>query len=205
MPKACGVLRALTNCGRYFKNQPTMKKHLCSLLIVMLSGFVLCAQAPFDSTLVKRLGAIQKLPSRSVKGQVCGDAIFWEVVAQGRAAVPALIGMVTDSSYTAVKDSITGQVYRKGDVAFLVLAEILEMPLAEITHRKWDDYAWSYDFVRPRGLFKHIHTHRAEVQQALDAWWNANANRFVDVSYAIDDPNPCHRQFGVTYKVVLRH
>ena len=108
----------------------------------------------------------------------CGDHLYWQVVNIRLQAVPQLIGMVDDMSPSQAKLP-SGVYYRTGDVALIVLKEIIHnIPIETLSGLKTADFAAPYYFYE-EGLKDKAK--RTALKEALLKWYTENQKQITFV------------------------
>jgi hypothetical protein len=121
-----------------------------------------------EEAVCKRLSEVKELP---FKDESVNDEAYNDILGRGRAAIPCLIGEITNT--TRMKDPRSAPIYldfRVGDLAFFLLVRITNIPFEEmlpnsVKSRIKDEGVYAY--------FDHVKrtTNRKALQARWKAWW----------------------------------
>ncbi|GAA4344018.1 hypothetical protein [Flaviaesturariibacter amylovorans] len=130
----------------------------------------------------------------------CSARPFWQLVAGGRAAIPVLIGALTDARPTRVRHPCKKVPLNVGELAHFALIEIGEFPAFVVTGIQFDVVVidektgascWSfYDF-----LFDDASKPR--YQESVRSWWAREAGNYHAELVPRAKRSACRSAFGI--------
>jgi hypothetical protein len=160
------------------------------------------AQSATDSStnhLFERLIQITDLPHDQKKKQICGDNTYWDIVKEGISIIPTLIETLTDTTITSFKIPCRETYLRVGDVSFLLLNEIISVPIARITQNQFDLQFLGCDFGQSVGLFDYLAKNRVGFNRQLREWFNTYRSIIKKRELSQKEKSSCRAIFGINY------
>ena len=110
------------------------------VVIILVSFFISIKLFAQDSVIRAKLNQIEKIPCTYLKHSAdkqLYDNAFKFILERDTLAIPSLINLLLDTSFSKVKDLNTNTYYKKGDLAFILINYIEFVPFALITHSQW--------------------------------------------------------------------
>lgn len=102
----------------------------------------------------------------------CGDHLYWKVAELRVRAVPHLIALIENEEPTQAKLPKGKGFYKTGDVAIMVLQEIIhELPVQEFLGHKMSEYPDTGKYLQK--LLKNPES-RTELKKAIQKWYDSN-------------------------------
>lgn len=119
------------------------------------------------------------------------DSDYWKIIAYQKIAIPYLIEKLNDEHITNAKYNCKTENLKVGDIAYLALNEILNIPLFEVTNVQFD---WFENNGCRGGLFNYIENNRNKFKEQVDQYYLKNKLKLKFVKFKKRDLTKCRIQ-----------
>jgi hypothetical protein len=152
------------------------------ICLIILTGGIFVNHAQNAKSIVSKVSQISYLPHWEQLNDTlyklhCGDPIIWEVVSLGKDAIPFLIEMIKDSSDAKVTIECSVNGTRVGDLAFLVLEQIVNIPLAQVTGTQFCTVTDCGGFFMADGVFYLLAENRSQFSAQINRWYTQSKKK----------------------------
>jgi len=117
-----------------------------------------------------------------------GDERFWAVVKHGRAALPQLIDLLTDTSHFDQTVPYCGGAYTRADAADDAIEEIVRIPTWDFIEEPYRSRTKEIGYCAKLQYLRASKQHRAKYQQRMKDWLAANESKLEWVSEPGESP-----------------
>ena len=131
----------------------------------------------------------------------CSSRIYWQVVAKGKLAIPILIDKLNDTTKTNVSFSCKNAALNVGEVAYLALNEIAELPIFVITQKQFDvveNGCWNF--------YKYLfdNKNKPHFQELVRNWYSINQSNFEMKRIPVNTLSNCQIQYKISSRMIWK-
>ena len=120
-------------------------------------------------------------------------SVYWRIIGHRDEVILSLIAKISDKTKTKVKWECKKRCLRVGDLSFMALSEIVNLPLFTITGQQFDVIN---DNCRP-GVYEYIEKNRLKFQEQVKKWYDENYAALIWVKFEDKYMTECRRQNNV--------
>ena len=132
------------------------------LFIILFASFSNASVCQTTQIIDKEIGLIRNIPQTKITKRRTfyskGDKHYKAIIKLDTAAIPVLIGLITDKTQTPVIDICSGENLTIGDIAYSIVAHIIPIPYHIVFGGQWDvitdcgpDGQGSWSFINDQG------------------------------------------------------
>ena len=129
------------------------------------------------------------------------NSTYWRIIKSGRKTIPLLISKMTDTAKTKAIGHCKKNFLTIGEVAYLTLKEIVDLPLFEITEIEFDVIDTIGCLI---GFSDYLQENQQLFQNRVKKWYDKNKSRLVWKRYNSYDLTICQRENGILGYYTLR-
>lgn len=119
------------------------------------------------------------------------NSTYWKIVVAKKDAIPLLIEKLDDVTLTNANNKCKTGNLRVGDIAYLALTQILNLPLFEITKQQ-------FDVIETNGcqafVFDYIENNRPQFKKAVKNYYIKNKSKFKLKKFNPKSLNKCQKE-----------
>jgi hypothetical protein len=180
-----------------------VKLHICVMtLVLLISAGTGYAQSTAISTPEIRSMLLKVKEWRADIN--CGDSAYWDIVRLDKAAIPALITLVADSSKLAINKPCTQDEMALGDLSLKILDEIITLPLYEITHVQMCWGGGECDMGFSLKYLEFVANDRMRFATQVREWFEQNHDQIRTKRLPKQAHYDCRRSAGIDHQLVIR-